>query len=167
MATVDLDALAAELRAAGWGVDETIGGGIIFRKPTDDEDIDDIHVTNDGTMYWHDKVDWSALDIIRRHVSPEPSRRAAVDVDAVLNLVREYAIACKAIADGSDYAVGEARNYLAAIRAMLEPHDAARLRTNILSAVSDALVSHAATNKDYLPVVEVTNAVIRAIGGAR
>jgi hypothetical protein len=43
-----------------------------------------------------------------------------VDVDAVLSLVREYAIACRAIADGSDYAVGEAKNYLAAIRALLE-----------------------------------------------
>ena len=67
-------------------------------------------------------------------VSPEPSRRAAVDIEAVMALVREYAIACKAIADGSDYAVGEATNYLAAIRAMLEPHDAARLRETIAKA---------------------------------
>ena len=128
MATVDLDALAAELRAAGWGVDETIGGGIIFRKPTDDEDIDDIHVTNDGTLYWHDKVDWSALDIIRRHVSPEPSRRAAVDVDAVVAEVIRYGSALKYA--GSLQLMGpqkdidtweqKAETTLAAIRAILD-----------------------------------------------
>jgi len=82
MATVDLDALATALRAAGWSTE-------VYVSPyTNEQRLDCAGATVSPAGHcWFDKsvvVEWDALDIIRRAVSPsapsiEASGRVVVD----------------------------------------------------------------------------------------
>lgn len=68
MATVDLDALATALRAAGW--EGSVTEHDLY--PSLDMTSEDakLCVFGDGLVGWNGDCDWPALDIIRRAVSP-------------------------------------------------------------------------------------------------
>lgn len=114
-------------------------------------------------------------------VSPEPSRRAAVDVDAVMEAIKQYQESVeerqRAIYTHRFQYAGalreEQQDRLAAIRALLEPHDAARLRDTIAKAAADSFRGpHGATFTGEADEADrkwyrIADAVIRAIGGER
>lgn len=105
-------------------------------------------------------------------VSPEPSRRAAVDVDAVMGRVKQFGD-CKMQAgmslergqqQNADDNNADAVSHLAAIRAMLEPHDAARLRETVKTVLHQTMpIQYSGDDV----VTDIADAVIRAIGGER
>lgn len=178
---VDMDALAADLIAAG-----------VHGYPSPDRT--QLMASEHGTLiYWvyadgnaeigGEPINWHALDIIRRHVSPEPSRRAAVDTAAVIKLVHQYAADCANAAvcyrhqkdREADAHSDKAHERLAAIRAMLEPHDAARLRETIAEIIARKAFrwNESVVGIPYRSMSEedrckdIADAVIRAIGGER
>ena len=78
--TIDLDALAAELTAAGWKCSIDSHTSYISLECSGDDGS--FSVFRDGLTGWQGDLDWDALDIIRRHLGAAPA--PAVDPDAVL-----------------------------------------------------------------------------------
>lgn len=131
---VDLDALAAELKPLhailqdqsmpdALRVSSGMHGGwfCVYRDGS-------VTLTNTVTNSQISRTFLATLDIIRRHVSSEPSRHAAVDVDVLMEHVAEYGTHCRSQFDAMVKGNGDeeqryndlAAESFAAIRAMLE-----------------------------------------------
>ena len=125
-----------------------------------------------------DGVASAAVDAVLAVLPPAPR----VDVDAVMRLIETYGGACESIGLVNGQEVERVKSvalqHLAAIRAILEPHDAARLRETAAKAAFDS--QRKSRGEEYGSVdwdqisgrhregwLDIADAVIRAIGGER
>ena len=89
--TVDLEALKAELEAAGFWTHVNPSGSALLGGCRHPEIGDSFTVfTGDVWVNWSGAVNWQALDIIRRHVSPpEPVVLTAEEREAIASAIYE------------------------------------------------------------------------------